>query len=239
VLKLITAIDTCSISLENGGIISECIEQFLIDLQYQEHLKDEDRVENISEFINVISDYEENINENNLSEFLNSLSISSSVDGLDSSSESITLMTIHLAKGLEFPCVFFVGIEDQIVPHSRTHDDENEIEEERRLCYVAITRAIKKLHLSYANFRKVFGQIIPSGKSRFVEEIANSENILRLDGISTNSGNSSNEEKKVFHYRFGTGCIVYSDDDSIEDVVLVQFDSGFRKKVFVHDLEGS
>ena len=238
VLKLITAIDTFSVSLENGGIISECTEQFLIDLQYQEHLKDEDRVENISEFINVISDYEENINENNLSEFLNSLSISSSVDGLDSSSESITLMTIHLAKGLEFPCVFFVGIEDQIVPHSRTHDNENEIEEERRLCYVAITRAIKKLHLSYANFRKVFGQIIPSGKSRFVEEIANSENILRLDGISTNSGNSSNEEKKVFHYRFGTGCIVYSDDDSIEDVVLVQFDSGFRKKVFIHDLEG-
>ena len=239
VLKLITAIDTFSVSLENGGIISECTEQFLIDLQYQEHLKDEDRVENISEFINVISDYEENINENNLSEFLNSLSISSSVDGLDSSSESITLMTIHLAKGLEFPCVFFVGIEDQIVPHSRTHDNENEIEEERRLCYVAITRAIKKLHLSYANFRKVFGQIIPSGKSRFVEEIANSENILRLDGISTNSGSSSNEEKKVFHYRFGTGCIVYNDDESIEDVVLVQFDSGFRKKVFIHDLEGS
>ena len=239
VLKLITAIDTFCVSLENGGIISECTEQFLIDLQYQEHLKDEDRVENISEFINVISDYEENINENNLSEFLNSLSISSSVDGLDSSSESITLMTIHLAKGLEFPCVFFVGIEDQIVPHSRTHDNENEIEEERRLCYVAITRAIKKLHLSYANFRKVFGQIIPSGKSRFVEEIANSENILRLDGISTNSGSSSNEEKKVFHYRFGTGSIVYNDDDSIEDVVLVQFDSGFRKKVFIHDLEGS
>jgi len=239
VLKLITAIDTFSVSLENGGIISECTEQFLIDLQYQEHLKDEDRVENISEFINVISDYEENINENNLSEFLNSLSISSSVDGLDSSSESITLMTIHLAKGLEFPCVFFVGIEDQIVPHSRTHDNENEIEEERRLCYVAITRAIKKLHLSYANFRKVFGQIIPSGKSRFVEEIANSENILRLDGISTNSDSSSNEEKKVFHYRFGTGSIVYNDDDSIEDVVLVQFDSGFRKKVFIHDLEGS
>ena len=239
VLKLITAIDTFCVSLENGGIISECTEQFLIDLQYQEHLKDEDRVENISEFINVISDYEENINENNLSEFLNSLSISSSVDGLDSSSESITLMTIHLAKGLEFPCVFFVGIEDQIVPHSRTHDNENEIEEERRLCYVAITRAIKKLHLSYANFRKVFGQIIPSGKSRFVEEIANSENILRLDGISTNSGSSSNEEKKVFHYRFGTGCIVYNDDESIEDVVLVQFDSGFRKKVFIHDLEGS
>ena len=239
VLKLITAIDTFCVSLENGGIISECTEQFLIDLQYQEHLKDEDRVENISEFINVISDYEENINENNLSEFLNSLSISSSVDGLDSSSESITLMTIHLAKGLEFPCVFFVGIEDQIVPHSRTHDNENEIEEERRLCYVAITRAIKKLHLSYSNFRKVFGQIIPSGKSRFVEEIANSENILRLDGISTNSDSSSNEEKKVFHYRFGTGSIVYNDDDSIEDVVLVQFDSGFRKKVFIHDLEGS
>ena len=178
--------------------ITRALDVKMSKIESKGHKSVRSRVANISEFINVISDYEENINENNLSEFLNSLSISSSVDGLDSSSESITLMTIHLAKGLEFPCVFFVGIEDQIVPHSRTHDNENEIEEERRLCYVAITRAIKKLHLSYANFRKVFGQIIPSGKSRFVEEIANSENILRLDGISTNSGNSSNEEKKVF-----------------------------------------
>ena len=202
-----------------------------MDSKYQEYLKDEDRIENISEFINVISDWEEDTDNNNISEFLNTLSISSTIDGLNSSDELITLMTIHLAKGLEFPCVFFVGLEDQIVPHSRTHDNEKELEEERRLCYVAITRAIKKLHLSYALFRKVFGQIMPSTKSRFVEEIAESENIIRFDEDSLESSDFSNE-KKVFHYRFGSGYIVY-DEDSIEDVVLVQFDSGYRKKVFI------
>ncbi len=106
-----------------------------------------------------------------------------------------------------------------------------------RLFYVAITRAIKKLHLSYALFRKVFGQIMPSTKSRFVEEIAESENIIRFDEDSLESSDFGNE-KKVFHYRFGSGYIVY-DEDSIEDVVLVQFDSGFRKKVFIYDLENS
>jgi DNA helicase-2/ATP-dependent DNA helicase PcrA len=237
VVNLIGAIDTFILSLKNGVLISECTEQFLIDLKYQEYLKDEDRIENISEFINVISDWEEVANNNDLSEFLNTLSISSSVDGLDTQSESITLMTIHLAKGLEFPCVFFVGLEDQIVPHSRTHDNENELEEERRLCYVAITRAIKKLHLSYALFRKVFGQIMPSTKSRFVEEIAESENIMRFDENSLEINNNAKTEK-VFHYRFGSGYIVY-DDDAIEDVVLVQFDSGFRKKVFLYDLESN
>jgi len=237
VVNLIGAIDTFILSLKNGVLISECTEQFLIDSKYQEYLKDEDRIENISEFINVISDWEEVANNNDLSEFLNTLSISSSVDGLDTQSESITLMTIHLAKGLEFPCVFFVGLEDQIVPHSRTHDNENELEEERRLCYVAITRAIKKLHLSYALFRKVFGQIMPSTKSRFVEEIAESENIMRFDENSLEINNNAKTEK-VFHYRFGSGYIVY-DDDAIEDVVLVQFDSGFRKKVFLYDLESN
>ena len=237
VVNLIGAIDTFILSLKNGVLISECTEQFLIDSKYQEYLKDEDRIENISEFINVISDWEEVANNNDLSEFLNTLSISSSVDGLDTQSESITLMTIHLAKGLEFPCVFFVGLEDQIVPHSRTHDNENELEEERRLCYVAITRAIKKLHLSYALFRKVFGQIMPSTKSRFVEEIAESENIMRFDENSLEINKNAKTEK-VFHYRFGSGYIVY-DDDAIEDVVLVQFDSGFRKKVFLYDLESN
>ena len=237
VRKFIYAIDNFVVSLNNNVLISECTEQFLMDSKYQEYLKDEDRIENISEFINVISDWEEDTDNNNISEFLNTLSISSTIDGLNSSDELITLMTIHLAKGLDFPCVFFVGLEDQIVPHSRTHDNEKELEEERRLCYVAITRAIKKLHLSYALFRKVFGQIMPSTKSRFVEEIAESENIIRFDEDSLESSDFGNE-KKVFHYRFGSGYIVY-DEDSIEDVVLVQFDSGFRKKVFIYDLENS
>ncbi len=236
VKKLIESIGNFSLNLKKTRSISESFEQLLIELKYQEYLNDEDRVENISEFINVISDYEEGTDDNDLSEFLNTLSISSSVDGLDPSAESVTLMTVHLAKGLEFPCVFFVGLEDQIIPHSRTHDDDDELEEERRLCYVAITRAIKKLHLSYAMFRKVFGQTMPSGKSRFVDEIADSENILRFDTENSEMAKDSNNEK-VFHYRFGPGFIVYEDDDAIEDVVLVQFDTGYRKKVFIHDLE--
>ena len=225
------------LNLKKSQSISESFEHLLVQLKYQEYLNDEDRVENISEFINVISDFEEATDHNDLSEFLNTLSISSSVDGLDSSNESVTLMTVHLAKGLEFPCVFFVGLEDQIIPHSRTHDHADELEEERRLCYVAITRAIKKLHLSYAMFRKVFGQTMPSGKSRFVDEIADSENILRFDLEKSEMSADLNNNEKVFHYRFGSGFIVHEDDDVIEDVVSVQFDSGYRKKVFIHDLE--
>ena len=147
-------------------------------------------------------------------------------------------MTVHLAKGLEFPCVFFVGLEDQIIPHSRTHDHEDELEEERRLCYVAITRAIRKLHLSYAMFRKIFGQTMPSMKSRFVDEIGDSNNLLRLDINNPEIATTMNNNEKVFHYRFGSGFIIYDDEgDDIEDIVLVQFDSGFRKRVFIHDLE--
>lgn len=237
VRKLIESIDNFLLNLKKSQSISESFEHLLVQLKYQEYLNDEDRVENISEFINVISDFEEATDHNDLSEFLNTLSISSSVDGLDSSNESVTLMTVHLAKGLEFPCVFFVGLEDQIIPHSRTHDHADELEEERRLCYVAITRAIKKLHLSYAMFRKVFGQTMPSGKSRFVDEIADSENILRFDLEKSEMSADLNNNEKVFHYRFGSGFIVHEDDDVIEDVVSVQFDSGYRKKVFIHDLE--
>ena len=126
-----------------------------------------------------------------------------------------------------------------MIPHSRTHDNEDEIEEERRLCYVAITRAIRKLHISYSLFRKIFGQTMPSGKSRFVEEIIASKNILRLDKDYSGSSESERDRDKVFHYRFGSGSIIEENEDSLEDVVLVQFDSGFRKKVFVHDLENS
>jgi len=239
VSALIEAIDSYYSSLKKGVPLSECTEQLLLDLNYKEYLKDEDKVENISEFINVISDYEDGEEESDLSEFLNTQSISSAVDGLDTSSESITLMTVHLAKGLEFPCVFLVGLEDQLIPHSRTHDNEDEIEEERRLCYVAITRAIKKLHISYSLYRKIFGQTMPSGKSRFVEEIIASKNILRLDKDCLGSSESERHRDKVFHYRFGSGSIIEENEDSLEDVVLVQFDSGFRKKVFVHDLENS
>ena len=210
-----------------------------MNLNYKEYLKDEDKVKNISGIYKCISDYEDGEEESDLSEFLNTQSISSAVDGLDASSESITLMTVHLAKGLEFPCVFLVGLEDQLIPHSRTHDNEDEIEEERRLCYVAITRAIKKLHISYSLYRKMWGKREKSRKSRFVEEISSSKNILRLDKDYSGSSESERDRDKIFHYRFGSGSIIEEDEDSLEDVVLVQFDSGFRKKVFIHDLENS
>ena len=224
-------------NLKKNTSMSESVESFLIDIGYQEYLNDDDRIENVSEFINLIAEYEETFNNGDLLDFLNTLSISSQVDSLDGYDESVTLMTVHLAKGLEFPCVFLVGLEDQLFPHIRTHDNGDEIEEERRLCYVAITRAIKRLHLSYSVYRKIFGQTMPSSRSRFIDEISDSKNLLRLDN-ELNQNDFDNESNKVFHYRFGKGFIVEARDDDLgEDVVLVQFDSGHRKKVFIDDLE--
>ena len=102
---------------------------------------------------------------------------------------------------------------------------------------MAITRAIKRLHLSYSVYRKIFGQTMPSSRSRFIDEISDSKNLLRLDN-ELNQSDFDNESNKVFHYRFGKGFIVEARDDDLgEDVILVQFDSGHRKKVFIDDLE--
>ena len=229
--KLIESIDFFIEDIDKFSSLSEAFEKFLNSIEYFDSLKDDDKLENVSEFLNFIAEFENN-NSNDINDFLNSLMLSSAVDDLDNSSSFVTLMTVHLSKGLEFPSVYVVGIEEGLFPHSRSMFSVAEIEEERRLCYVAFTRAIKSLNLSYCKIRRQFGSIIYSNPSQFLDEIDSCEdlNIIDLNTSDTN-------EEKVFHYKFGNGYIDIADTDNYEDVVTVRFDSGVVKKVFINDLE--
>lgn len=157
--------------------IKEFIEE-VIDLSaYVRELEKEDtieaqtRIENIKEFISVAIDFEAKIGENNFEEFLANIALLSDVDKTDDSTEVVTLMTVHSAKGLEFPVVFMVGMEDGLFPISRALDSESEIEEERRLCYVALTRAEKLLFITSAKIRTIYGQVNYTLPSRFIKEM--------------------------------------------------------------------
>lgn len=131
----------------------------------------EGRWENILELKSVIS-YTDALNlENPLEAFLEKVALYQDADDYDAGADVVTLMTLHSAKGLEFPVVFIIGFEEGLLPHSRSINEDGDIEEERRLCYVGITRARKKLYLIYASQRIFFGNPTINLPSRFLEEI--------------------------------------------------------------------
>jgi DNA helicase-2/ATP-dependent DNA helicase PcrA len=129
------------------------------------------RLENCQELLTVAQEFEKNAEDNSLEAFLYHVSLLSDVDTKNESKEAVTLMTLHSAKGLEFPVVFLVGMEEGIFPHNRSLLDESNIEEERRLCYVGITRAMEKLYLLCAFERTLFGVSNFGEPSRFLAEI--------------------------------------------------------------------
>ena len=161
------------------------IVQTLIDkIKYIDYIKEnysdaEARIENIDEFKNSILELENVVGELRLNEYLENVSLISATDDLEEKSDYVKLMTIHNSKGLEFPIVFLVGFENEIFPGSRAMFEEKEMEEERRLCYVALTRAEKKLYLSHATIRFVYGQDRLSTPSVFLKEIP--EKLLDID----------------------------------------------------------
>lgn len=129
------------------------------------------RVENIGELVSVAKTYEDEKEEPTLQGFLEQVALVNDVDTFEESREKVTLMTLHSAKGLEFPIVFLIGMDEGLFPHARTLFAPDELEEERRLCYVGITRAEKILYLTHASSRTVFGSTNPYLVSRFVGEI--------------------------------------------------------------------
>ncbi len=157
--------------------LSEFIEQILDATGYIRALEAEDkpenqsRIENLQEFIGVAKDFERTSETPTVEEFLNHIALISDIDDTDFADERVTLMTLHAAKGLEFPVVFMAGMEEGIFPHTRTLMDDEELEEERRTCYVGITRAQKKLYMTYARQRMIFGNITSFPPSRFLGEI--------------------------------------------------------------------
>lgn len=142
-------------------------------IQYERDLSDEgkNRVENIQEFLGAVSEYEAASDAPTLEDFLENIALVSDLDNADFQSKCVTLMTIHSSKGLEFPVVFMTGLEEGIFPSGRSIHDEKRLEEERRLCYVAITRARERLYISYAAQRMLYNQVNYNAPSRFLKEI--------------------------------------------------------------------
>jgi DNA helicase-2/ATP-dependent DNA helicase PcrA len=134
-------------------------------------LEAEGRGENLMEFIAQMREYEREAEEPTLSGFLERIALQSDVDGYDAEKGAVSLMTVHTAKGLEFPAVFLTGLEERIFPHARSVDDDAAVEEERRLCYVAVTRARTRLFLSRVRRRRLSGQELPGIPSRFLREL--------------------------------------------------------------------
>lgn len=157
--------------------ISRFIETLLEDTGYLQALESQNtpdtqmRIENLREFVGVAREFETKEEDSSLENFLNQIALVSDIDTADIEDDRVTLMTLHSAKGLEFPTVFLVGMEEGIFPHARTLLEPDEIEEERRTCYVGITRAEKKLYLTYARYRTLYGKSNAYPPSRFLAEI--------------------------------------------------------------------
>ncbi|MBA9028685.1 MULTISPECIES: DNA helicase PcrA [Bacillaceae] len=143
-------------------------------LQAEKSIESQSRLENIDEFLSVTKSFEQSNDDKSLVGFLTDLALVADIDQLDDTEEaqdSVTLMTLHSAKGLEFPVVFLLGLEEGVFPHSRSLMDEEEMEEERRLAYVGITRAESELYLTNAQMRTLFGRTNMNPVSRFIAEI--------------------------------------------------------------------
>jgi len=151
-------------------------------LELENTVEAETRMQNLEEFLTVAIEFEEESADNTLPEFLESITLSSDVDEMQDEDNTVTLMTLHSAKGLEFPVVFLVGMEEGIFPGYKSIGEPKELEEERRLFYVGITRAKQFLHLTCAKHRTIFGSTSYNAVSRFIKEIP--DNLL--DGVVNN-----------------------------------------------------
>lgn len=189
------------------------------ELELLDTIEAQSRLENLEEFKSITKSYEDKYGIISLSEFLDEISLVSDIAEYKDQVDVVTLMTVHSAKGLEFDYVFIIGLEEGIFPHSMCLYSSAEIEEERRLCYVAITRARKKLTLVNAKRRLLFGQDNYNKISRFINEIK--EEYLDCDGFNSKKINLNSKKKynidssleytlgeKVKHEKYGEGVII-------------------------------
>ena len=187
--------------------IKPAIDYVLKEMKYEDYLREHDpenyrdRVENVKELKSVVPDGE-------LSETLAEAALFTDADAGEDSDDSVGLLTLHAAKGLEFPVVFIVGMEEDLFPHSRSKEDENELEEERRLCYVGITRAEERLYLTSAATRRLFGGVVEHDRSRFLYEIPDENKKTEDRGSRRNTilfSDTRNEGRKNYGSRSSYG----------------------------------
>ena len=224
--------------------------EYLKELKVSKNPEDESRVQNVYEFVSYVKEYEEKNPESELSEMLNEISLLSDIDQ-SKEEDKVVLMTVHSSKGLEFRNVFVVGLEEGLFPSRMSMEDEKDVEEERRLFYVALTRARDRLFLTSADSRMIYGQTIYSKNSRFLEEIkdfveiedetvksrAKTEGkpIPRPTNFTGKIGLGAKKEKagsfnigdKVIHKMWGEGTVV----TLVGDDITIAFPSKGLKKL--------
>ena len=190
--------------------ISELIKETLKSSGYTKALENENtieaenRIENLDEFLTVAIEFEEESADNKLSDFLEGITLSSDIDNMEETDDSVTLMTLHSAKGLEFPVVFLVGMEEGIFPGYKSISEPKELEEERRLCYVGITRAKDRLFLTCSKQRTIFGSTSCNPVSRFLKEIPSN----LLDGYDQTFGETQENDQfadSKYKWTYGNG----------------------------------
>ncbi|RAM50527.1 MAG: DNA helicase PcrA [Hapalosiphonaceae cyanobacterium JJU2] len=220
--------------LEDSGYVQ--------DLMNQGTDEAEDRVENVQELLNAVLQFQEENEEVSLGNFLASAALSSDLDNLKEGQKAVSLMTLHASKGLEFPVVYMVGLEQGLFPNYRSMNDPSALEEERRLCYVGITRAQERLFISHARERRLYGNREPAVRSQFLDELP--EELLvthrpgRIAYTKTASGNIQQRESKsrqsitekwqvgdrVLHKTFGEGEITHVFGSEKKVSVAIKFD---------------
>ena len=248
----ITMIDKFIEERQTMGLV-KLLDEILSCTAYKEYLNrvgdGDERWENVMELRSVATEYDSNNSIGSLVAFLEKVGLVADADGLNESTGAVTLVTLHQAKGLEFPVVFIVGLEEGILPHSRSLDDPGEMEEERRLCYVGITRAKERLYLLRTHRRTIFGKGSSNRASRFLRDISprltttiglwKKESIGPVIDMHTSPELYSNDliELKVgdwvCHSKFGDGVVKDCINDRGDKVVTVAFEQVGPKKLML------
>ena len=239
-------------ALREKSTVTELLNEVLKRTEYLQRLGDtrdpevQSRVENVRELLTATQQFDASMEaERGLAGFLEGVALVADVDSLDEESDRVTLMTVHAAKGLEFPIVFLVGMEEGIFPHIRSINDDPNVEEERRLCYVAITRARERVHIIHARLRSVFGTTSGMVESRFVRDIpeglklywSHTELAHPLPGTPERAPSAPKAEdayrvgQRVRHHRFGEGVIMKAEPQPDDYMLTVVFPSAGIKQL--------
>ena len=260
-VKGFTAIMESLISQKNKILLYELVQNVIKETGYADRIKEESekdgksRIQNVEEFLSVVKEYEYAPDENaSLADFLERVALISDVDNYEEGQECVVLMTIHSAKGLEFPVVYLPGMENGIFPGTISIGNDEEMQEERRLCYVAITRAKSKLHIIKTNQRMIFGKTVAQPQSKFLEELPaefcdiKTDNAARMTNVGRFFGFTKTEPQPewrktqvktngmkfcvgdiVNHHKFGKGCVISSQPFGDDYKVEVMFETAGKK----------